>query len=921
MNDLVLMGIVAIYLLVCVAFGFLRGLAKSRIRCITVAGSAVLAFIITLIVKAAVASSYEGMSGAEIIGNFVSTSALPKELLDLLDSTALSGAVGGMVTSLIMPIIYIIVFAVLCFVTWIIHIVITLILKRRLKQINENASHKVLQTALMNLLQGIVVVFVIMSAVNTYARMIPPAVDVMEEADLMEQNPDLAVMVDDYIKSMPEGFVLSAYRFTGGELVCNALTRFEVEDEKVFLNDEIDALSNFACNIIKICKTGMEKFTEQETAMVKSVAQSCTNSKLLSIVVGEVLYNSTDAWLKDEAYFGITTPSAGEMFDPILNELIVIFNKDAKNSASLQADINTTADMMNILLRRDLFSKMSNSDALIKEIGADNSSMIKELVTTMESNESMIKLKYRVADMGIYAMTLSMNVPNDKNDVYQSFLGDVTFALNATAASSGTARVEVVTDHLSNAFDNAGVVVEDKILELYAVSLIADLGPNPDVQKEDVAMFFGSYANEIKSLNSAPAVAPLADAVVTAGYATLAKTMDELSKIPASTDAEKALVAEKSKEIINRHYTELLGADNAVLAQLSNISLSDPIEKSVIDNTAGMKDVGTMNTVIITRDQLLTDVENAVKLTPEELAVEANSLALVFSKLSALVTNDADLTSLDSIVDTVGPVLNALRDTETVGADRTKNLLVSIVQCEQFRNHSNMDMIAATNIANKATKDHNGKPVDYEKVMNSMSGVVTLGNSLQTSELTSPEDLKPLLQNMTPQTADLLGDYITPERMEEYGMGETSQITSDLLNNLFDELAENEDATEEEANAEAESVQHLMNVAVAAKDNTNNDQRLFGEEGKLKETPDSIIGDIIASDAVCNSIEKSLKDGDGNQIEDPYGLGSTMAEGSEDREDFINAIKAEQAKNPDDPETIRRLKLASALFGIDAGLE
>ena len=232
-----------------------------------------------------------------------------------------------------------------------------------------------------------------------------------------------------------------------------------------------------------------------------------------------------------------------------------------------------------------------------------------------------------------------------------------------------------------------------------------------------------------------------------------------------------------------------------------------------------------------------------------------------------------------------------------------------------------MDMIAATNVANKATREHNGKPVDYEKVMNSMSGVVTLGNSIQSSELTSTEDLKPLLQNMTPQTAELLEDYITPERMEEYGMGDTSQITSDLLNNLFDELAQKEDSTEEEAEAEAESVQHLMNVAVAAKDNGSSDQRLFGEEGKLKEDPDSIIADIIASDAVCNSIEKSLVDENGNRLDDPYGLGASMEEGSQDREDFINAIKAEQEKNPNDPETIRRLKLASALFGIDAGLE
>ena len=41
MVNLILIGVVALYLLICVGFGFVRGLAKSRIRLISVAASAV----------------------------------------------------------------------------------------------------------------------------------------------------------------------------------------------------------------------------------------------------------------------------------------------------------------------------------------------------------------------------------------------------------------------------------------------------------------------------------------------------------------------------------------------------------------------------------------------------------------------------------------------------------------------------------------------------------------------------------------------------------------------------------------------------------------------------------------------------------------------------------------------------------------
>ena len=109
MNDLTLIGIITAYLLICAAFGFVRGLAKSRVRCITVAACAVVALIATLGLKASIDPS--------MLLDLLADLGADGELVALFESDLIAETMTGILSALVMPIVFVLVFFVLCFLT------------------------------------------------------------------------------------------------------------------------------------------------------------------------------------------------------------------------------------------------------------------------------------------------------------------------------------------------------------------------------------------------------------------------------------------------------------------------------------------------------------------------------------------------------------------------------------------------------------------------------------------------------------------------------------------------------------------------------------------------------------------------------------------------------------------------------------
>ena len=484
MNDLALFGIIAAYLLICAAFGFVRGLAKSRIRCITVAACAILALIVTLILK--------GSVDATTVHDLLANLGAGDDLAVLLESEVIAETMAGILSALAMPIIFVVIFALLCFVTWIAHLIVTLVLRNRLKAINERARYRILQTVLMNVLQGIVVVFVVMAPINVYTQLGAVVVDEIKDSALMEESPDLAAMVDDYVDPATNSFLMKAYRVTGGGAVCNAITNFEIDSERVRLNEEIGGLASFLCNMSEMGSSDMGGYTKEETELFRSLADSMNGSKFVSAIISEVMYQSTDAWVKGESFMGTSRPRAGEMMEPLFQKLFTILNADARNAEALQADLYTLADVFDVLIEKDVLTKLENDDELANQLGSNGT--VKALTAVLNKNTNMKPLVTEINNVGMRAIATSLDLDGAGREENEEMLQDVAGSLNSTKYLPRAERVELITEEVTAAFGKSTVTIDKEVVESYTEMLLDDLGDKENVTSDDIADFFNEHS-------------------------------------------------------------------------------------------------------------------------------------------------------------------------------------------------------------------------------------------------------------------------------------------------------------------------------------------------------------------------------------------------------------------------------------------
>ena len=922
MNGWALFGVIAIYLLICVGIGMLRGLSRARVRTIAILVSGILALIGTLIVKNSLGTPQE-------IEATLRSAGLDKDLMETIStflgmSPSLGEALVGVIGALILPLVYLVLFFTFCLLTWIVCIILSIVLRKRYREHNSRARMKWLRTIALSVLHGLIVVFVCLVPLNIYMQVAVPVTNMLDESGMLDKVPVLDKVMDDYVEPVAKSGPMATFRVLGGNLVCNGLTSFEVGGEKIRLGDEVNNISGFVGNILALGKVKMTEYGDDQVKVLDDIADSFASSQLLSNIVGEVVYSATDAWMGGDKFVGVARPSTGEMIDPTFNTLLGILNKDSQNLSSLKADIYTVADLVGVLAEYDVFSKMEDTNTLIQQLGADG--MVKEMITVLGQNDSMKVLIVEIRNMGMRAIAKTLDIPENGEVVYEKFLGDIAVALNETKDMNETERIDTLTQKVKDAFNEANVPIEEDIIDCYSASLIHDLGAIENITSDDISDFFTAYAMQTESAETAGLV-PISGSESTfrgnvygnmteedlkkTGAAVLATVTIKLSMV----EGDEQAVIEASATILKETYSEILDENAAAFEKIAQIEIKVAIDKSAVENTASMKAAQTMNSGVVTLEELLADVEEVAKsINAETLAAEAEALNAVFEDMSKLMDSEASFDSVEDVVGTLGPVLDALQSSVSMGEEGTANLLVATMQSKTVREKTNMDMNAATNLAKKATESKDGEKVDYEKTMNSVVGVVIIGNSISTGEMASEEDIRKMIENLTPQTAALLSEYVTEARMKEYGMpADKAHVSSELLLNLFDYLAGN--LPEDQFDHEAKALQQLINIATAAKEDSSNTNRVFGKDGKLGKDASEIIEIVIGSDAICYALDETLNSEE-DAITDPFGIGKQIPDNSVDKMEYEAAAEAYLAAHPDQ-ETAERMALINALFGIN----
>ena len=932
MGNLILTLFILLTIGISVLFGFLRGLGKARIRGISVLVCALAAILVAALSRGSVVSD-----------TLMQETVIPwlqameqSEIADMLGmSPTLNAALLNTAYSLIAPILCVVFFLIFSFLSWLAYAIVTLIIGGTLREHNENSAYPRTRAIAWGLIQGIAIVAIWLVPVSTYLAIAPPAAEAIIDSGVLGENEaQVQKILDDEIQPMNKNALLVTYRALGGNGLSAAMTDFKINDNKVKLVDEIDSIADFACNIVKLSEKPMEEYGSTEAAVIISIADSFEDSVLLPTIAGEVIYNVADAWLNDKAFMGLAKPDLGEMkelFEPFLETLLTVLRNDARNTAALQADFRTVAQMISTLSSHGVFSNLSNTEDLMESMSSQG--IINSLITTLGSNKSMKVLIPEITNMGVRAIATTLGIPADVHAVYGDFLDEVATSVNQIRAMSEEQRVGALSAKLTNAFNDAGIPIDKEIIDCYSVSMVEDLIVGTDKEQltaDDIQAFFTVYAlnvaepTEELSTSGLSVTKPLDQTDPFAGTVYEGKTEEELknsgaavlaavTKKLAAIDPEGD-IAEQAKTILTETYEELLGAESQTLEMLVSIEITKPVSTAGVEATASLQSSEEMITLVVTMTDLLVNTQEAAdKINEETIEQESAAISAIFSAASELTkqNTDAENMNVTQVAGTVGQILDALNDTQSFGEEKTANLFTAVLQSETVRNSADMDMETATKMAEKATEGGG----NYTQTMNAVSAGVDVFTKLgKDNEQLTDEELVQLIRDINPQTAGMIEVYVTPDRIIGYGVpAEYSGTSAELLSTTFSYLAHAE-LTEEEFDKEAKALNQVLTVAITAKSHSSG-RKLFGE---VLPSATETVETFMASRALSHSLRVTMLDENGNVKEgkyDAFDLSERIPETSPEYQECVDAMTAYYEGAPTEDNYLT-LKAISALLGV-----
>lgn len=942
MTNLIFVAAFCLILVGSVLWSVFRGLAKSRFRGICVLLSAVAAVVVTVIIRGTIVTP-EFLDGTLI--PYLQQMIESDELVEALQlSDTLNAIVLHVTVSLISPILCLLLFWLISALTWVALVIVSLVCKDSMRASNERSSLRHVRAGAWGLVEGLVVAVMLILPISAYLGLVPPVVDALDKTDALgEQEEVVLEAIDEYVMPLQDNALMQAYKAVGGSALNDLMLNFEVDGKTIALTDEIGSVSEFACNILKLGESKIEEYGSAEAAVFISIADSFEGSVLLPTIAGEFIYGATDAWLKDLAFIGMEKPTFGEevgpIFDPFFNTLLNVLRKDARDYIALQKDIRTVAEMVSVLSEYGVFANLSNTESLMEVLSSNG--IIESLVTSLGNNESMKVLIPEITQMGMRAIATTLGIPEDTAAIYGAFLDDVTVALQDVSTLPANQQVEVLSDTLADAFNEAGIPIDTEIIDCYAVSMIEDLlvEDASSLTADDIQAFFAVYAlnmsdndslkNDDKFVQMA-ATGKLDTSDLFAGTVYEGKSDEELKKSGAATLAKAtvmlvAIVVEEGDDIstlaaavLTEAYSELLAEKPEVMETIEAIVVTKPVSETAVTATEGLKSEEDIVTIRVTLDDLLVDsTEAAENINSETIAQEAAAISSIFNAASELTKTDTENMDLTQIAETVGNILDSLNATASVGSEKTANLFTAVLQSETVRQTADLDMNTATQMAQKATEGDN---VNYSQTMGAVSQGVTVFTKLSDENaVLTEEELIELIQNINPQTAGMIEVYVTAERIEKYGVAQKYSGTSaQLISEIFSYMA-NAEMNDAEYQKEAKALNQILNVAIAAKSHSE-EKDIFG--GILPGATETVEV-FMASKAVSHSLRSCMLDANGEVIEgkfDVFEIGSRISTDSSDYKECVQAIEDYYANHRTE-ENRQTLNAIAALLGVSASIE
>ena len=490
-----------------VGIAIIRGALKSRIRLICVAISAVFSLLITLLFKLIWSFAYTAIESLVV---WILETRLPQVMDFIKQSESLQKTGISIIGALLAPIIFLFVFVGLCVLSWLVYLVITLILRKKIRAREEakKSNGRFVLTIVKGFVQGLIIFFVLVMPAYSYFRIASQVAQIALEFDEVQENEDAKNILEGFQK-LENSFVVKSYSGLLGKPVSDLLIDFRVYQDgqsyKTSFAAEMPVIGNLAKDISEIHFDQISKWDESSGEQIGKLFDTVRQSKIATVVVGEVLHSLTDSWLDNQPFFGIPKPKVDETFAPLFDSLLKSFNADSRNAEQLSEDFKTVGNIVRIMAEKGIFECIGTEDEeeLLRIV--TQTDLLKQVTEELGKNETMKECNSELNKTGLRAIKNNIrNLPWSKEDLirwFEMYINEIVENTNKVLQSDDQeAQIQELIEDLEQAIEENDLDIEldESTVEFFANAILEELNDRglKIVTEEDARQLFYEYIDD-----------------------------------------------------------------------------------------------------------------------------------------------------------------------------------------------------------------------------------------------------------------------------------------------------------------------------------------------------------------------------------------------------------------------------------------
>lgn len=879
----VLLGVFGLFVLISALIGLGRGLKKTVGSTVVIVLSAIVAYIVTVLVFKPTPSE----SG--IITEKLLELMQDSDFASVLEMEGIRDALNYYVYMLTAPFIFVLLFVVARFVLGIIMRIIV-----RFIPIMNNIPKvaKRLGGLGVGLVNGAALFLILFMPLLGTVDVIGAAIDDLgalqenvetakgEEAKTENLSAEIQPEtygepeITDYLDAVTDSGVGKVLLDCGGRLMYDTLSSTTYYGEKVVLRNEIDVVIDMATDLTSIDGDGSSMMVA-----IDAVVGGVDRSPIVANFAADVMSEMATSWLEGEDFMGIERVSMGSWIDPMFDTVLGILATEDREH--VRDDLKSVADFMHVA---DEYGFLGSEDMDSESFQAfGEAGTLTHLLETIEGNDRMLPLidELNVACIRIIADELGFLESHE--EVYEDLVKELAGYVNQY--NGGMINKGEATDMIAYELRDHGVRLSDEEMNALIGALLSEYSEVYSDMPERIKDFFRLY-------NAA------------AGSALIENSDGTLTANGVVLTTYNAYSYKNSQ---------------AYILASSGISIGD---------AATLTSGKDMKTVLITTDQILASVVKYGDIDDRHAESEHIDAVMVAMMEAFDNLGDAKLHA-SHVMSQMGHVLDKMHET-SVFHGTTESFLTALMQSHKVADSIGLDIIEMTDFANTIHSGM-GNGTGYEQISVTVSHSFDVLENINDGEV-KKEKIQELMKDLTPETAKVMQEITTPSLMQNYGVTkENAEKSSNAVSSLFGNMADyttnhpqgnmSDEEYKESISHEAEAVDKIITLAVKANEEIDDKEPLFdtdGGEGALEMSAYDVV-DLFATSTVAEDTVNELVIGneDAEGKFDPLGAGNGFLES--DRAEMTEALNAYGADNADVEGIDEKLTNIGAFFGIEYG--